>query len=108
LPTAFRVVDANGILVVIGDLGFDGDGWFGRRPQGRRRTSVVRTLETRRVITFVGGDIHFDLRARMYGGGSDIALGKALAKLPHNFCRPHAMQGVPGGLKAHRGTKVVA
>jgi hypothetical protein len=108
LPTAFHVVDANGILVVIGNLGFDGDGRFGRRPHGRRRTCVVRTLKTGRVITFVGGDVHFDLRAGMYGGGGDIALGKALAKLPHNLCRPHAVQGVPGGLEAHRGAKVIA
>src|SRR5262245_60879584 len=44
----------------------------------------------------------------MYGGGSDIALGEAIAKLPHNLCRPHAVQGVPGGLEAHRGVKVIA
>ena len=33
---------------------------------------------------------------------------KALAKLPHNLRRPDAMQGVPGGLKAHRRAKVIA
>jgi hypothetical protein len=108
LPTAFRVVNANGILVVIGNLGLDGDGRFGSRPHSRRRTSIVRTLQTRRVIALVGGDIHFDLRTGMYVGGSDIALGKSLTKLPHNLCRPHAMQGVPGGLGAHRRAKVIA
>src|SRR5947209_7670566 len=81
LPTALGVVDANRIVVVIGNLGFDGDSRLGRRPQGRRRTGFVRTLQTRRVITLVGGDSHFELRAGMYRGDSEVALGKALAKL---------------------------